>query len=194
LIGAVLLLGIGVIAFPLLFETEPRPIPVDLPIEIPNKDGAPPLAMPAATSSSAVAAASPPPMITEPAADPAAAASAPVPVTMAPPPPAPAASAAAPKPDDGARAQALLDAKPASAPAGETRYVVQIGAFAEDKTVREVRAKAEKAGLVTYIQVITPAAGKRTRVRIGPFPRREEADAAAAKARKAGLPASVIRL
>ena len=43
LIGATVLLGIGVIGFPLLFETQPRPIAVDIAIEIPRKDGAPPL-------------------------------------------------------------------------------------------------------------------------------------------------------
>jgi DedD protein len=46
LIGAAVLLGIGVVGFPLLFETQPRPVPVDIPIEIPRKDGAPPLAPP----------------------------------------------------------------------------------------------------------------------------------------------------
>ena len=46
LIGAAVLLGIGVVGFPLVFETRPRPIPVDIPIEIPRKDGAPALAMP----------------------------------------------------------------------------------------------------------------------------------------------------
>ena len=43
LIGAVVLVVIGVIGFPLLFETQPRPIPVDLPIEIPKKEAAAPL-------------------------------------------------------------------------------------------------------------------------------------------------------
>ena len=46
LIGAVVLVGIGVIGFPLLFETQPRPIPVDVPIEIPRKDNAPALRLP----------------------------------------------------------------------------------------------------------------------------------------------------
>jgi DedD protein len=46
LIGAVVLLAIGVIGFPLVFETQPRPIPVDIPIEIPRRDALPPLAMP----------------------------------------------------------------------------------------------------------------------------------------------------
>jgi DedD protein len=36
--GATVLLLVGVIGFPLLFETQPRPIPVDLPIEIPSRN------------------------------------------------------------------------------------------------------------------------------------------------------------
>jgi len=48
LIGAVVLLAIGIIGFPLVFETQPRPIPVDVPIEIPRRDSLPPLAMPPA--------------------------------------------------------------------------------------------------------------------------------------------------
>ncbi|MCV2365937.1 SPOR domain-containing protein [Paucibacter sp. DJ1R-11] len=46
LIGAAVLVGVGVIGFPLVFETQPRPIPVDLPIDIPSKDAAAPLAIP----------------------------------------------------------------------------------------------------------------------------------------------------
>jgi len=55
LIGAAVLVAAGVIAFPLVFETQPRPVPVDLPIEIPKKDGLPPLNVPAATAPSASA-------------------------------------------------------------------------------------------------------------------------------------------
>jgi len=64
LIGAAVLVVIGIIGFPLVFETQPRPIPVDIPIEVPRKEGAPALVMPAArppaanTSASAVPAAS----------------------------------------------------------------------------------------------------------------------------------------
>lgn len=50
LIGAAVLVGVAVIVFPLLFETQPRPIPVDLPIDIPRKDGATPLTIPAPTA------------------------------------------------------------------------------------------------------------------------------------------------
>jgi DedD protein len=52
LIGAVVLLGIGIIGFPLVFETQPRPIPVDIPIEIPRKDAVPPLVVPPAPPAS----------------------------------------------------------------------------------------------------------------------------------------------
>jgi DedD protein len=48
LIGATVLLGLGVIGFPLLFETQPRPVPVDIPIEIPRKESAPALVLPSA--------------------------------------------------------------------------------------------------------------------------------------------------
>jgi DedD protein len=48
LIGAVVLVAAGVIGFPLLFETQPRPIPIDIPIEIPRKDGTPTLNLPQA--------------------------------------------------------------------------------------------------------------------------------------------------
>jgi DedD protein len=43
LMGAALLLGVGIIGFPLLFETQPRPIPVDIAIDIPSREGAAPL-------------------------------------------------------------------------------------------------------------------------------------------------------
>jgi DedD protein len=56
LIGAAVLLGTGVIGFPLLFETQPRPIAVDIPIEIPRKEGAPSLPLPPPRTPSAAAA------------------------------------------------------------------------------------------------------------------------------------------
>jgi DedD protein len=60
IIGAGVLIIAGVIGFPLLFETQPRPIPVDIPIEIVRKDQAPPLVMPPARARAASAVASKP--------------------------------------------------------------------------------------------------------------------------------------
>lgn len=47
LIGAALLVLLGVVGFPLIFDTQPRPIPVDTRIEIPDRDKVAPLVVPA---------------------------------------------------------------------------------------------------------------------------------------------------
>ena len=198
LIGAVLLLGIGVIAFPLLFETQPRPIPVDIAIEIPRKEGAAPLALPAPRATvpvlpvvPGVPAASKPaaavPVITESKTEAGKEVAAPVAVATKPvaKPVAPSAPVPAPAP-------AAAENKPAAEAAG--RFVVQVGAFADAASVRDSRAKVEKLGLKTYTQVVETDAGKRTRVRLGPFVSRDEADKAAAKVKGAGLPANVLTL
>ncbi len=53
LIGAAVLVLIGVVGFPLLFETQPRPVQVDIPIDIPDRAKAKPLASaPAQTGTS----------------------------------------------------------------------------------------------------------------------------------------------
>ena len=46
LIGAVVLVLAGVIGFPLLFDTQPRPVAVDIPIEIPDRNKVKPLPLP----------------------------------------------------------------------------------------------------------------------------------------------------
>lgn len=213
LIGATVLLGIGVVGFPLLFETQPRPVAIDIPIEIPRKDGAPALVLPPAVTAPAAApaakVASVPAEIVERSADEGRelAASAPAlkPSAKSTPKPASAASLvpakplpSAPKPaDDGGRARALLDGETSasSAPsAPSARVVVQVGAFADAGKLAEVRHKLEKLGLKTYTQVVEVEGSKRTRVRVGPFDNRAEADKAAARIRAAGLPAAILTL
>jgi DedD protein len=223
LIGAALLVGVGVIGFPLLFETQPRPIPVDLPIDIPSKEAAPPLRVPAQLQAPAL----PPLAVVEPEAEPQSQphpqpASPPIskPVAALPQEPLPA-PVAKPEPkasvktvekpadkplekkpvehqmdrsvsqQEAARAQSLLDGKPAEAGG---RSIVQVGAFADAKAAQEVRVKVEKLGLKTYTQVLETPAGKRVRVRVGPFASKDEADKAAAKLRAAGLAPAVLTL
>ena len=50
LIGAAVLVLLGVVGFPLLFDTQPRPIPVDIPIVIPAKNATPSLVVPKAAA------------------------------------------------------------------------------------------------------------------------------------------------
>lgn len=65
LIGAAVLVLLGVVGFPLLFDTQPRPIPVDIPIVIPGKANVPPLGTagtaPSAPSAAVVSTAPPTP-------------------------------------------------------------------------------------------------------------------------------------
>ena len=212
LIGAVLLLGIGVIAFPVLFETQPRPIPVDLPIEIPRKEGAAPLTLPAARPPAATPAPAVVVMtetkadagkeISAPADGVAKAVAKPESVTKPAPASAPKPALVSAVPPVAVKAPAVPSVAPvmppkADAPASAEapgRFVVQVGAFAEAALAREARAKVEKLGLRTYTQVVETEAGKRIRVRLGPFASRDEAEQSAAKVKAAGLPAAVLTL
>jgi DedD protein len=211
LIGAIVLLGVGIIGFPLVFETQPRPIPVDLPIEIPRKDNVPPLTMPAPRPS--VPRASGPVIAQAPEAPPAAASALP-PAASTPPavelaqraepsrtaasvPPKPVAEAKPPaKPPqdtpaaEASRAKALLE----DAPDGSGRFVVQVGAFSDAAMAGSTRAKVEKLGLKAYTQSVDTNAGKRIRVRVGPFASRDEADKVAARIKSAGFGPQVLAL
>jgi DedD protein len=204
LIGAAVLVLIGVIGFPLLFDSQPRPVPVDIAIEIPSraavKPGAPIAAPPASTA--AVAA---------PVAAPASASPAAVPVQASlqdkeevVPPARPVSGAAAapaeavkPAPAAAAPAKAKSEGKAdgkSDAGSGDGRVVVQVGAYTDEGKVREVRQKLEKAGFKTYTQVVDTGEGKRTRVRVGPFASRAEAEKAAAKIKSLNLPASLLAI
>jgi DedD protein len=181
------------IGFPLLFDQQPRPVAVDIPIEIPDRNKAPALKPPVAMEPTPVAAALP---ATAPASVPAVAVI-PVPKTEEILPSTP--NQPPPKPvDEGSRVQALLEAgeppRAASAPESAQRYVVQFGAFADAARAQEVRLKVERAGLKTYTHVADTKEGRRTRVRVGPFATKAEADRAAEKIRRLELPATVLTL
>jgi DedD protein len=218
LIGAAVLLLLGVLLFPLVFETQPRPLPLDLPMVVaPGKGAAASVAAPApvvaaATPPATMPAAVPivgvrpaPPMIIEtaqpepqPAPQPAPqAAPLPAAAPMAAPP---AAAAPAPQP---ASAPAVAASKPVATAAAAAataaqdaagRFVVQVGAFADDATVRQTRQKVEKLGLKTYTQEVNTDAGKRVRVRVGPFATRDEATQVLNKLKGSGLPGVVLTL
>jgi DedD protein len=188
---------------------------MDIPIEVPRKEGAPPLVMP--------------PVVAPPPAEPAARASSAIATeradeqgrevapaaaktsTAASRPAAPANAAASAAPgvapgaspraaagaDDGARAKAILEGQPvpaAAASATAIRIVVQVGAYTDVDKLREARAKVEQLGFKTYTQVVETDGAQRTRVRVGPFASKAEADKAAAKIKAAGLPVALLTL
>src|SRR5688500_19812768 len=54
LIGAVVLVLVGIVGFPILFDTQPRPVAVDIPIEIPDRNKVKPLPPPPAAAATKV--------------------------------------------------------------------------------------------------------------------------------------------
>lgn len=212
LMGAALLVLLGVVGFPLLFDSQPRPVVADIAIDIPDKAKAKPLLLPASEPVAQPAAAATTVVPAVPEATPSAAVVA-APVAAAPvaavskakanpePKPQPKAetkpeskpAADAAKPADGARAQALLEGKVGNISAGG-RFVVQVGAYSDNAKLREVRQKLEKSGLKTYTQAVDSKEGARTRVRVGPFDSQAEADKAASKIKALDLPAAVLKM
>ena len=215
LIGAVVLVVAGVIGFPMLFDSQPRPIAVDIPIDIPDKNKSRPVALPvspaAAPASPAPSAAAPAPVMApmvppEPAKE--AVAAKPESKTVTVPTkkqtePAKPAESAAPKAAandaDAAKAQAVLEGRAGiaterAAQSTEGRFVVQVGAFADTVKAKEVRTKLERAGLKTYTQVVETKDGSRTRVRVGPFTDKADAESSASKIKALDLPASILVL
>jgi DedD protein len=214
LIGAVVLVLVGVVGFPLLFDTQPRPVAVDIPIQIPDRNKVKPLPpLPAEPAVAGKVTQAPAPVEPAPAAAPAVAKAepAPAPVEAKPAPAEKVAKAEPPvekkvdakpeaqaKPEskgaEAAKAKALLEGKSVDTGAAGARYVVQVGAFAEKDKARQAQQKLEKAGLKNYTNVAETKNGARIRVRAGPFASKAEADEAAQKIKGLDLPAAILTL
>ena len=208
LIGASVLVVLGVVGFPVLFDTQPRPVSVDIAVDIPDRTTAKPLvdtSTPKPLSASAgldakeevvpdtkpeVKAETKPKAEVKPEAAVAAAAA----VAAVVP------KAVETKPEPAkveAKADAKPEVKPATKPADSKdtgRFVVQAGTFSDDGKLRETRSKLEKAGITTYTQVIESKEGRRVRVRVGPFTKRDDADKMANKIKQLQLQPQVLTL
>jgi DedD protein len=217
LIGASVLVVLGVVGFPLLFDTQPRPVSVDIAVDIPDRATAKPLvdtSTPKPLSASAgldakeevvpdakpevkaEAKADVKPETAMAAAAGAAAVAAVVPKSEAKPELAKADAKPAAK-TEIKTAEAKADAKPAKPSDSKdtgARFVVQAGTFSDDAKLRETRSKLEKAGIATYTQVIEGKDGRRVRVRVGPFTKRDEADKMANKIKQLSLQPQVLTL
>lgn len=181
LIGAAVLVLIGVIGFPLLFDTQPRPIAVDIAIEIPDKNSVKPLvmpavpdAMPARTPASGPVAAAP----ATPAAAPKVAASASLANKEEIVAPAPKPAAVPPAPAAAAKPEAKPEPK-AGAGKPEAKAPDKAEALVDDGA----RAKALLNGQASE----AAAAGERFVVQAGAFADAAKARETRLKLEKAGL-------
>ena len=222
LIGAAVLVAAAIVGFPLVFDSQPRPIAVDVSIDIPDKAKVLPLAV-AKIAPSVPPTSAPAPALTEvkaPEIEGKTIAEAPLPVSavardqkpvnkiedkspvkaevkVEPRPDPKPDTKTDPKPasskDDGAKVLALLEGKSTDT-SNAARLVVQVGAFADAARAKDARTKLESAGLKTYTQVVDTKDGQRTRVRVGPFSDKQEADKVAAKIKSLGLSAAILSL
>jgi DedD protein len=216
LIGSAVLVAAAIVGFPLVFDSQPRPIAVDISIDIPDKTKVSPLAVAKPLPVPVPLATAGPVSIEEKTPEGEAKAATPslaqvavvqpdseskIPAKIEPKgqPKIEQQLEAKPvakplsKQDDGAKVLALLEGKGSDLASG-SRFVVQVGAFAEATRAKDARIKLESAGLKTYTQVVETKDGQRTRVRVGPFTDKSEAEKVAAKIKVLGLSASVLSL
>ena len=213
LIGMVVLVGAGIIGFPWLFETQPRPMSHDVQMvragdategrgeggatgkvamrPVPVVVPAPEAVRPAPPEAEEEIVSTAPPVRATPVAPQA---------DQPEPKPEPKVE---PKPEPKAKPELKPDPKPEPKPepkpakavdADGTRFVVQVGAYSDGITAYEARMKVERLGLKTYTQEVKTPQGTRIRVRLGPYADRAEAEKMLARVRKAGLGGAVLTL
>lgn len=185
LVGAVALVTAMVVILPMLLESTPKPSEQSLELRIPDKDRA------GRFTSQMVVAESAPEIVPEvplgaPESSPAAAGSAPA---------AASAVAEAPAKPEKPGAEKRASAKPehkvaesAHAVTPKAGFAVQVGAFSNPATARELMQKLRKQGWHAY----TRKAGEAVRVRVGPYATREAAERARHKLEAPGVQPAVV--
>ena len=93
-------------------------------------------------------------------------------------------------PPESARAQGILEGKPA--PPASDKFIVQVAALGSAENVAELQEKLNAAGIRSFTNKISTPSGQRIQVKLGPFSR-IEADRMHARLEQAGLPGSMVR-
>jgi DedD protein len=190
LIGAVALVLLVVILLPVVFDSDPAPTAGNgIELRIPNKDSVgefqPKINLPELEKmASAVAAASgvaSVPAVTSPPV----AKVVPAPVVK---PDVPVQTVSKPKPEAKPKVEIKPVAKPHAVP--KTGWAVQVGAFANVDTARNLQVKLYKEGYHAY----TEKAGAVVRVRVGSYPTLEAAEKVKSKLETQGMQSNVINL
>lgn len=189
LIGAAALLLAVAVFVPMLLDSEPRPVPDNIPVEIPSEKTpfTPRLSLPALPPPADRAAVPP----TDPA--PAAPARAPVEPTK-PTEQRPSSAEKA----EAERARALLQGKGgAESPAAVAKtgsFVVQAAATSNEAAARDLADRLRKAGFAPYAEKVDAKGATLHRVRIGPFATRDEAERARNRLKALGVAGSLVAL
>lgn len=219
LVGAIALALAVAVGLPMVLDSEPKPLSSNISIQIPSRDKAPPLPLPAAPGAAVTPADSldkreqfieapkPDPAeiktvtLDSRSAEPPKPESKPEPKAVARVEPKPAVKAPlkaeekiaakpAQSPEEAARAMAILEGKAPDA-TGQ-KFVVQVAALATQEKVNELQGKLREAGIKSFTRKVPTASGERIQVRIGPSSR-EEADKMRTRLDKIGLSGSMVR-
>lgn len=170
LVGAIALVTLVVIFLPMVLESEPKPVGQDIAIRIPSQEGSDFAAQRAPVAPKPVA-----PVAAEPANQPvpAIAPSAPAPAAapQAAQAPAPAQPAAVPAPPTPPQKVALKTES-----AGNSQFVVLLGAFSNMANAKQRQAKLTALGVKFYSETVKTPTGEKLRVRAGPYATRQEAE------------------
>ncbi len=184
LIGASVLVLLGVIGFPLVFDSQPRPISVDIPIEIPDKNTVKPLVTPSRAKAAAEV------VVTE--------SDAGKPVSVAPANPAPVVTPAAkivakPETKSESKPEVNPEAKPLDKPA-EKRVIEKPAAKPTEKPLVRTDDGAKAQALLEGKVVSSPAsapvalgASGRFVVQIGAYADAVKAQETRSKLERAGM-------
>jgi DedD protein len=187
MIGAAALLLLLVILVPMLLDPTPRPIPENIPIELPSDRT--PFA---------------PKLVAPPAEAPGAAREAAGSVPAAPGSAADAAAVAG----EGVAAKSATGAEPAKpdvkpeakSPPHKTeartepggRIFVQAAALAKESAALELASRLGKSGLASFVERTESNGNTRYRVRLGPFATRDEAERARTRLHELGVSSNIV--
>jgi DedD protein len=180
LIGAAALLLAVAVIVPMLLDPEPRPVPENIPIDIPSERTpfTPRLSLPPIP--------------------------APDNVPIAPPPDAPPSEGkAAAKGDDAKtaaeeqRARTALEGKASDAlpiVAKGGKFAVQAAAPANEKAARELADRLKANGFAAFTEKVETREGARYRVRVGPYATRDDAERVRVRLKSVGLTGNLVTL
>ena len=197
LIGAITIGLLAIVFLPMIFDSEPArkklkitPGSQEISIQIPPKEGLPPLPAPEPIPNAAVAS------VVLPVAPPAAL-KMPVKVGITTDE-----KKDEKKPDLVTQvAKVSPTPAPVASPKSATKaielsqgFVVQIGAFKDAENAKQIIAQAKVAKLPVYTDSIAISGGTVTRVRVGPFATKQKADSALAQLKLTGSDGKIVPL
>ncbi len=205
LVGAATIGVVAVVVLPMIFDSEPKRTEVakqQIEVQIPPKEGLPPLAAPVSPPAAAQSGAAKASVDATPAVN---TALAPVDTATKAEP-----SKPAPKPEPKSEPKLEPKPEPKSEPKSAAKvvtpstakapdeamsgFVIQLGAFKDADNAKAVVTRMQEAKLPVFTDTIQVKSGSVVRVRVGPFASKDKAEGALAQVKLAGIDGKIVPL